>query len=535
MSATVADDRLADLGGELGELDLVQPAQVGGSLEVRQDGHGRRTPAVGWQRSAASRKPVPVIGRQFRRSCTGRVPGGRASFATPIAAVERPVRPRSAVLGGRTSRVSRAPPARATSCWTRSSASREERSQRAWRATPRSYRASAASSGWPPASSSATVRWSSARASSKRRASSIGAGGRLGRSSSPAPRRRSHRLPAGRAAARPAYPGRSRRPRRPRRRRRRRASVAAHARGRRRGRPRSPAARRGRRRRRRRVPAGASAGSRTIAPSARPAHDGVAALEGRLRARATAERAPPAASSAAPRPRGDRRARDASARRVGRARRASSRDVRSPAERAPSTARVARSSSRPTRSRAAASWAAGLSRSSARRSAASSRAAGADAPRRRAVEPRPAPPQRRRASRRGRARRSRRRRTASAARTSAAKSASVTSTSWPTPADDRHRVGDDRPDDPLVVERPEVLERAAAAGEDRHAPGASSGRPAGRTRARRSARAAGTRRRCSPARPSPWTWAATRTTRTSGQRRAEDVADVLPDGAGRAR
>ena len=39
------DDRLADLQRELGELDLVEPAQVGGSGEVRQDGHGRGTPS----------------------------------------------------------------------------------------------------------------------------------------------------------------------------------------------------------------------------------------------------------------------------------------------------------------------------------------------------------------------------------------------------------------------------------------------------------------------------------------------------------
>ena len=53
----------------------------------------------------------------------------------------------SVASSGRTSRVSRAPPARATSCWTRSSASPRSRSQRAWRATPRSYSAIAASSG----------------------------------------------------------------------------------------------------------------------------------------------------------------------------------------------------------------------------------------------------------------------------------------------------------------------------------------------------------------------------------------------------
>ena len=35
-----ADDRLADLGGELGQLALVQAAQVGGALQVGEDGHG---------------------------------------------------------------------------------------------------------------------------------------------------------------------------------------------------------------------------------------------------------------------------------------------------------------------------------------------------------------------------------------------------------------------------------------------------------------------------------------------------------------
>ena len=47
----------------------------------------------------------------------------------------------SRASSGRTSCASRTPPARATSCWTRSSASRSSRSQRCWSATPRSYRA----------------------------------------------------------------------------------------------------------------------------------------------------------------------------------------------------------------------------------------------------------------------------------------------------------------------------------------------------------------------------------------------------------
>ncbi len=33
-----ADDRVADLGGELGQLDLGQATQIGGTLEVGEDG-----------------------------------------------------------------------------------------------------------------------------------------------------------------------------------------------------------------------------------------------------------------------------------------------------------------------------------------------------------------------------------------------------------------------------------------------------------------------------------------------------------------
>ena len=120
------------------------------------------------------------------------------------------------------------------------------------------------------------------------------------------------------------------------------------------------------------------------------------------------------------------------------------------------------------------------------------------------------------------------------ARTSAAKSASVTSTSWPTPADDRHGVGDDGPDDALVVERPEVLQRAAAAGEDRHAAGASSGaRPRARCAIQRSTRRNAVTMLAGAS--SPWTWAATSTTRTSGQRRASTWQMSRQTAPGRAR
>ena len=52
------------------------------------------------------------------------------------------------------------------------------------------------------------------------------------------------------------------------------------------------------------------------------------------------------------------------------------------------------------------------------------------------------------------------------ARTSAARSTSGVSCSWPTADDDRHRAGGDRPHEPLVGEREQILEAAAAAGDD---------------------------------------------------------------------
>ena len=40
MSATVCDDRVADLDRQLRQLDLVEAAQVGGVLDGGQDRHG---------------------------------------------------------------------------------------------------------------------------------------------------------------------------------------------------------------------------------------------------------------------------------------------------------------------------------------------------------------------------------------------------------------------------------------------------------------------------------------------------------------
>ena len=127
-------------------------------------------------------------------------------------------------------------------------------------------------------------------------------------------------------------------------------------------------------------PGGASAGSRTIEPSARATDDRVAALQGRLRAE-DAERGAGAPSDA--RAVVSRRATSGSmtSARASRTRSAATGPAASApagdrADRRPGApgqrsrvARVARSSSSPTRSRAIASWAAGLSRSRARRSA----------------------------------------------------------------------------------------------------------------------------------------------------------------------
>ena len=90
-------------------------------------------------------------------------------------------------------------------------------------------------------------------------------------------------------------------------------------------------------------------------------------------------------------------------------------------------------------------------------------------------------------------------------------------------ADDRERVRHDRADDPFVVERPEVLERTAAAGEDRDRRVRPRSRPS-RSSSRGSVRVDGTPPRCWPARPRPGPGAATSTTRASGQRRARTVA-----------
>ena len=56
-----AHDRVADLDGQLGELDLVETAQVGGALDGRQDRHGGRTPGSNWCR--VRRGDGPVVAR----------------------------------------------------------------------------------------------------------------------------------------------------------------------------------------------------------------------------------------------------------------------------------------------------------------------------------------------------------------------------------------------------------------------------------------------------------------------------------------
>ena len=197
----------------------------------------------------------------------------------------------------------------------------------------------------------------------------------------------------------------------------------------------------------------------------------------------------------------------------------------------PEIARVARSSDRPTRSRALASWATGLSRSSARRSAMTSRAV----VRRRIA----AAPSRRRPPLRTAARNSARSGTTISAaadgvgaRTSAAKSESVTSASCPTPQTTGTECADDRPNHGLVVERPEVLERPAAAGQDRHGR-----RLVGSTRGDASVGIAFDLAECADqARRRRLTLHLGGHQEDPGQRPAprEDVADVLPHRTGRA-
>ena len=57
------DDRLADLGGELGELGFGQAAQVGGVVQAVEDGHGGATPVMMAGRSLALRRRSAVADR----------------------------------------------------------------------------------------------------------------------------------------------------------------------------------------------------------------------------------------------------------------------------------------------------------------------------------------------------------------------------------------------------------------------------------------------------------------------------------------
>jgi hypothetical protein len=65
-----ADDRVADLGGQARELDLVQTTQVGRALELGKDVHGRRfasgCASLGWLRVAVIIN-LFLLSRQFRR------------------------------------------------------------------------------------------------------------------------------------------------------------------------------------------------------------------------------------------------------------------------------------------------------------------------------------------------------------------------------------------------------------------------------------------------------------------------------------
>ena len=101
------DDRLADLQGELGELDLVEAAQVGGPGEIRQDRHGGGTPVAGavGARVGRSAKPVPCRCARFRTTpwCyVARVRSrSRTMDATVIDELAGSSRSRGRVIGAR--------------------------------------------------------------------------------------------------------------------------------------------------------------------------------------------------------------------------------------------------------------------------------------------------------------------------------------------------------------------------------------------------------------------------------------------------
>ena len=103
----------------------------------RPSGSGR---AFGTERFERLRRVKRALRPGQRVPVQPQHPAGRGRLSQPSGASGSSGASRAS--SGRTSRVSRPPPARATSCWTRSSASRSSRSQRCWRATPRSYSAS---------------------------------------------------------------------------------------------------------------------------------------------------------------------------------------------------------------------------------------------------------------------------------------------------------------------------------------------------------------------------------------------------------
>ena len=310
MTATVAMIVSRISSGELGELDLVEAAQVGGPVEVGQDRHessGLLRSGVGGRRREC--KPVPrrslvsaVAGRAF-----GRTPGtssvdGQASSAA------------SSGLTSRSSRARRRPAGPAAA--TRSCGVGEEplaaragarRPARRGRAPLERLAAGLELRDGPLELGEGVVEGERADRSRQRRGVGRSSSSR-GSSSSSASARRSIRR------RRPAYRRRSRRPRR--RPRRPTNDEVLH-------RPLTYAVRRvvhgrGERRRRRpgcagACPAGASAGPRTIAPSVAPPHDRVAAVQRRLRSehgRARPRR--PRGSSAPPAMRRGRQSRRAS-------------------------------------------------------------------------------------------------------------------------------------------------------------------------------------------------------------------------------
>ena len=126
--------------------------------------------------AAVECKPVPCRSLVLRTRCADRTDAREAASVTDHAS--------SVASSGLTSRTSSPAGPLDQLLEPELGVGQEPVAARDERGPPLVERDGARSSGWPPASSSATVRWSSARASSKARSSTRGLGGRQSRGSS---------------------------------------------------------------------------------------------------------------------------------------------------------------------------------------------------------------------------------------------------------------------------------------------------------------------------------------------------------------